>query len=62
MVGQRYRVLVFVVESNVKFPRHENRSYMVQNQGRERGEASAEEFKQYVEDSFQWIDKAQAEP
>jgi hypothetical protein len=36
--------------------------YMVQNQGRERGEASAEEFKQYVEDSFQWIDKAQAEP
>jgi len=34
--------------------------YIVQNQGHERGEAGAEEFKQYVEDSFKWIDRAQA--
>jgi hypothetical protein len=33
--------------------------HMVQSQGRERSEASAEEFKQYVEDSFKWIGKAQ---
>src|ERR1051326_5755096 len=34
--------------------------FMVQNQGRERSEVTAEEFKQYVEDSFNFIDRAQA--
>ena len=34
--------------------------FMVQNQGRERNEVTAEEFKQYVEDSFNFIDRAQA--
>jgi hypothetical protein len=34
--------------------------YMVQNQGRERSEATAEEFKEYVEAAFQFIDRAQA--
>ena len=34
--------------------------FMVQNQGRERSEVTAEQFKQYVEDSFNFIDRAQA--
>jgi len=33
--------------------------FMVQNQGRERSEATAEEFKQYVESAFKFIDLAQ---
>ena len=34
--------------------------FMVQSQGRERHEVTAEEFKQYVEGSFNFIDRAQA--
>jgi hypothetical protein len=34
--------------------------FMVQNQGRERSEVTAEEFKRYVDEAFQFIDKAQA--
>ena|SRR5947209_19584934 len=34
--------------------------FMVQNQGRERSEATTEEFKQYVESAFKFIDLAQA--
>lgn len=34
--------------------------FMVQNQGRERSEAGAEAFQQYVEDSFKFIDQGQA--
>jgi hypothetical protein len=34
--------------------------FMVQNQGHERSEAAAEAFQQYVEDSFKFIDQAQA--
>jgi hypothetical protein len=33
--------------------------FMVQNQGRERREATPEEFKHYVDQSFKFIDKAQ---
>jgi hypothetical protein len=36
--------------------------FMVQNQGRERKEAAEQEFKRYVEDSFNFIDRAQAAP
>ena len=35
--------------------------FMVQNQGRERREASAEEFKHYVDEAFKFIDRAQAQ-
>jgi hypothetical protein len=35
--------------------------YMVQNQGRERREATATEFKHYVDEAFKFIDRAQAE-
>jgi hypothetical protein len=34
--------------------------FMVQNQGRERSEVTAEEFKRYVDEAFQFIDRAQA--
>jgi len=34
--------------------------FMVQNQGRERAEVTAGEFEQYVEDSLNFIDRAQA--
>ncbi|HEY7404400.1 MAG TPA: hypothetical protein VIB39_12815 [Candidatus Angelobacter sp.] len=34
--------------------------FMVQNQGHERSEAGADAFQQYVEDSFRFIDNAQA--
>ncbi|HET9839307.1 MAG TPA: hypothetical protein VFR84_13820 [Candidatus Angelobacter sp.] len=35
--------------------------FMVQNQGRERGEVSEQEFKRYVEEAFKFIDRKQAE-
>jgi len=35
--------------------------FMVQNQGRERGEATEQEFKRYVNDAFKFIDQKQAE-
>ncbi len=34
--------------------------FMVQNHGRERSEATAEQFKSYVENSFKFIDRVQA--
>ena len=36
--------------------------FMVQNQGRERSEAGEQEFRQYVEDAFKFIDQKQASP
>jgi hypothetical protein len=34
--------------------------FMVQNQGRERGEATPEEFKRYIDEAFKFIDRKQA--
>ena len=34
--------------------------FMAQNQGRERGEATEQEFKGYVDEAFKFIDRAQA--
>ncbi len=34
--------------------------FMVQNQGRERSEASAQEFKRYIDEAFGFIDRQQA--
>ncbi len=34
--------------------------FMVQNQGRERGEATEQEFQRYVDEAFKSIDRAQA--
>ena len=33
---------------------------MVQNQGRERREATEQEFQRYVDEAFQFIDRVQA--
>jgi len=35
--------------------------FMVQNQGRERSEASDQEFNRYVDEAFEFIDRKQAE-